>query len=240
MIAWGKGLFLGKRRLRNGSGMTRRKIFVTGGTGYVGSRLIPQLLERGHEVRALARPTSQKRLPPECAPVIGNALEKASFAAHVPPADTYIQLVGVHHPGPAKAGEFLSIDLASVRASAEAAAEAGVAHFVYVSVAQPAPAMKAYVEVRARGEALIREKGLNATFLRPWYVLGPGHRWPSLLLPGYWLFERTPATRETARRIGLVTLPQMVDALVWAVENLPNGIRVIEVPQIREARLDSR
>jgi len=220
--------------------MRQRKIFVTGGTGYVGSRLIPWLLARGHEVKALARPGSETKLPSGCTPIIGNALDQGSFAGQVPPADTFVQLIGVHHPGPAKAAEFVSIDLASVRASAEAAAEARVAHFVYMSVAQPAPAMKAYVEVRARGEALIREKGLNATFLRPWYVLGPGHRWPSLLLPGYWLFERIPATRETARRIGLVTLPQMVDALVWAVENLPNGIRVIEVPQIREARLDSR
>ncbi len=218
--------------------MTRRKIFVAGGTGYVGSRLIPRLLARGHGVKALARAGSETKLPSGCTPIIGNALDRGSFAGQVPPADTFVQLIGVHHPSPAKAAEFVSIDLASVRASAEAAAKARVAHFVYMSVAQPAPAMKAYVEARARGEALIREKGLNATFVRPWYVLGPGHRWPYLILPGYWLFERLPATREAARRIGLVTLRQMVTALVQAIEDPPTGIRIVGVPQIRRARLD--
>lgn len=185
----------------------------------------------------LVRPGSESKLPSGCVPIVGNALDKGSFAAHVPPADTFVQLVGVPHPSPAKAAQFVSVDLASVRASAEAATEAGVAHFVYVSVAQPAPAMKAYVAVRARGESLIREKGLNATFLRPWYVLGPGHRWPYLLLPGYWLFERLPATREAARRIGLVTRAQMTAALVAAVESLPSGIRVVEVPEIRRSTI---
>jgi hypothetical protein len=40
--------------------------------------------------------------------------------------------------------------------------------------------------------------------------------------------------RETARRLGLVTLAQMAAALVRAVENPVSGIRVVEVPDIRE------
>jgi hypothetical protein len=65
-------------------------------------------------------------------------------------------------------------------------------------------------------------------------VLGPGHRWPYLLLPAYWLLERLPATRESARRLGLVSLPQMVRALIFAVENPPaSGARALEVPEIR-------
>jgi uncharacterized protein YbjT (DUF2867 family) len=141
----------------------------------------------------------------------------------------------VAHPSPAKAAQFRSIDLASACASARAARFAGISHFVYVSVAQPAPAMHAYVEARAEAEAFIRATGLSATFLRPWYVLGPGHRWPYLIIPGYWLFERIPATRETARRVGLVTLAQMVEALAAAVENPADGVRIVDVPGIRQA-----
>jgi hypothetical protein len=69
-------------------------------------------------------------------------------------------------------------------------------------------------------------------------VLGPGHRWPFLLLPGYWLLERLPPTRDGARRLGLVTLAQMVRALVFAIENPPETLRVLEVPEIRGAALD--
>jgi uncharacterized protein YbjT (DUF2867 family) len=208
-------------------------VFVTGGTGFMGRNLITQLLRRGYEVKALVRPGSEHKLPHGSKVVHGNALDKNSFASQIPPAETFVQLVGVTHPNPAKAEEFRAVDLGSARAGIEAAREAGVAHFVYVSVAQPAPVMKFYIEVRAEGERMIRESGLNATILRPWYVLGPGRRWPVLLKPIYWLMEQIPATRESARRLGLVTLDQMVGALARSVENPAQGVRILGVAEIR-------
>jgi hypothetical protein len=64
-------------------------------------------------------------------------------------------------------------------------------------------------------------------------VLGPGHRWAAALAPLYWMAERVPSSRDTARRLGLVTLAQMVAALVYAVEHPPDATRVVEVPDIR-------
>lgn len=210
-----------------------RNVFITGGTGYVGRRLIPELLRRGHTVRALVREGSEGRLPPACEAVVGNALDGRTFAGSVAPADTFVQLVGTPHPSPAKAREFREVDLVSVRESVAAASSARVEHFVYVSVAQPAPVMKAFQEVRSRGEMMIGEAGLNATVLRPWYVLGPGHCWAYALLPAYWLLERIPATRETARRLGLVRLAEMVRALVFSIEHPSRGVRVVTVEEIR-------
>jgi uncharacterized protein YbjT (DUF2867 family) len=210
-----------------------RNVFITGGTGYMGSRLIPLLITRGHKVRALARKGSEGKLPAGCEVVAGNALEKETFANLVQPSDTFVQLVGVAHPSPSKVEQFRAIDLVSVRASVAAAAQGGINHFVYVSVAQPAPMMKDYVAVRAEGEAFLRESGINVTILRPWYVLGPGHRWPYALLPVYKICELLPPTREGARRLGLVTLQHMLSALVKAVENPAEGIRLVEVPEIR-------
>ena len=191
------------------------------------------LVQRGHRVHALVRKGSEQKLPSGCTPIEGNALDKATFVTKIQPAHTFIQLVGVSHPSPAKAEQFRSIDLVSVRASVAAAVEAGVRHFVYLSVAHPAPIMKEYIEVRSEGESLLKTSGLNTTILRPWYVLGQGHRWPYLLLPAYWLFERLPQTRDSARRLRLVTLKQILRALVSAVENRPAGLRVMEVPDIR-------
>jgi uncharacterized protein YbjT (DUF2867 family) len=210
------------------------EVFVAGGTGYIGRPLVGELLRRGHAVRALVRPGSEGKLPAGATPVAGDALRAETFASAVAPAKTFVQLVGVSHPSPAKAAEFRSVDLTSLRASVDAAVKAGVDHFVYLSVAQPAPAiMKAYTAARAEGEAIVRATGMKATFLRPWYVLGPGHRWPYMLVPAYFVFERLPGTRDAARRIGLVTLPQMVAALVHAVENPPDGVRIVEVPGIQ-------
>ena len=212
-----------------------RRVFVTGASGYLGSRLVPKLLARGHQVAALVRPGRAGLLPEGCRVVVGDALVAASFQEAIGDADTLVHLVGVAHPGPGKAGAFHSVDLASLQAALAAAHHAGVRHFVYLSVAQPAPAMQAYLAVRAKGEALLRASGLAATFLRPWYVLGPGHRWPLVLLPAYWLAERLPATREAAWRLGMVTLEQMLAALVVAVENPSAEVRVMDVPAIRRA-----
>jgi uncharacterized protein YbjT (DUF2867 family) len=164
----------------------------------------------------------------------GDALDASTYRGRVAPADTFVHLVGVAHPSPAKAAQFQSVDLASTRAAVAAAVRANVRHFVYVSVAQPAPMMHAYITARAEGEALIRAAALNATVVRPWYVLGPGHWWPLALVPGYWLAERIPPMREAARRLGLVRIGQMVAALAAAVEDPHEGVRIWDVPRIRQ------
>lgn len=211
------------------------KVFLTGGTGYIGQRLIPLLAANGHEIRVLTRKESAHKLPQGCIPVFGNALDKSTFADQTQPADAFVQLVGVAYPSPSKGKEFRSIDLVSGRESVAAASAAGIKHFVYVSVAHPAPMMKDYIAVRTEVESMIRSSGMNATILRPWYVLGPGHRWPCMLIPAYWIAEIIPATRESLQRLGLVTLAQMLKALVNAVENPAEGMRILEAPQIRRS-----
>jgi uncharacterized protein YbjT (DUF2867 family) len=209
-------------------------VVISGGTGYIGQRLVPALLARHRQVRVLARPQSLSRVPAGAVPIGANALDADSVAAGLQPGDTLIHLVGTPHPNPSKAAEFQRVDLPSVRASVVAARRSGVAHFIYVSVAHPAPIMQAYIDARVAGETAIADAGLTATVLRPWYVLGPGHRWPAALWPVYAVLRRLPSTREGARRLGLVTLRQMVAALVLAVETPPSPgtIRVVEVPEI--------
>ena len=214
--------------------MQGRDVFVTGGTGYIGTRLIPALLARGHRVRALARSGSVDRVPAGAITHVGDALDERSFVAALGSSDTLVHLVGTPHPSPAKAAEFLRVDLASVHASVRAAREAAVAHFIYLSVARPAPVMAAYIAARAAGEQAIADARLTATVLRPWYVIGPGHRWPLLLKPFYAIAELVPAWRGGARRLGLVTLDQMVRAIVRAVEQPPPSgtIRIVDVAGI--------
>jgi uncharacterized protein YbjT (DUF2867 family) len=214
-------------------------VFITGGTGYVGRSLIPRLLASGLTVRALARPGSEAKVPPGAEIVPGSALDADSYAARLLPSDTLVHLVGVSHPAPWKAEQFRAVDYASVKASVEAARAGSVRRLVYVGVAHPAPVMKAYVAVRQECEELIRSSGLNATILRPWYVLGPGHRWPYLLVPAYWLAERVPQTRASARRLGLVTLDQMTEALLWSIRNPSTGIRILEVAHIRRGGVNT-
>jgi uncharacterized protein YbjT (DUF2867 family) len=212
-----------------------RRVFLTGGTGYVGSRLIPLLHERQHSVRAIVRPSSVDNLPVGCETVVGSVFDRALLRDSMTGCDTVVQLVGVPKPAPWKAVQFRAVDQVSALAAIGAANDAGIRHFIYVSVAHPAPIMKAYIAVRSACEAALRATGLPATIVRPWYIVGPGHRWPLLLKPGYWVCERLGSTREAACRLGLVTIGDMLATLLHVVDHPPDQVRVIEVPDIRAA-----
>jgi nucleoside-diphosphate-sugar epimerase len=214
-------------------------ILVTGGTGYIGRNLIPALLARGHRVRVLTREQSTKRVLEGATAIIGDALSDSSVAASLRPNDTLIHLVGTPHPTASKADQFEKVDLVSIRASVNAARQVGIEHLVYVSVAHPAPMMQAYLWVRTLGETMIREAGLTATILRPWYVLGPGRQWPKLISPLYKVAEWFPGSRATAKRLGLVTIEQFINAIISSAENPPTRgqRRIVDVPAIKRARL---
>jgi uncharacterized protein YbjT (DUF2867 family) len=213
-------------------------IFVAGGTGYLGRPLLERLVAMGRDVRALARPESVGKLPPGVQVVVGDALDSRTYRHGVPRGGTFVHLVGVAHPSPAKSRQFQTVDWVALREAVDAAVEARAGHFVFVSVAHPAPVMRSYQRVRIACEHLIRERGLPATILRPWYVLGPGHRWPVLLQPVYALAERVPAWRESAHRLALVTHSQMVAALVQAVTH-PSPGTIWEPAAIRQAAVSA-
>jgi uncharacterized protein YbjT (DUF2867 family) len=107
--------------------------------------------------------------------MVGDALRIDSYTNDVRGSDAFVHLIGTPHPSPAKAKQFCDIDLVSIKVAIKAACDAGIRHFVYMSVAQPAPIMKAFIGVRSAGERIIRDSGIDATFVRPWYVLGSRH-----------------------------------------------------------------
>jgi len=202
----------------------------------MGTRLIKRLLKDGHPVTALVRKGSEHKLPAGATPIIGDYFDPATFYQNIPEGSVFVQLLGVAHPSPKKAQQFRDIDLTSVRASVIAAKEAAVSHFVYVSVAMaPSKIMAAYQAVRKEGEEFCLEEKLNCTFIRPWYVLGPGHYWPILLLPIYGIAELVPSWRKKARAIGLVTIGQMIRTLVAVIKQPPQAVRILEIREIRQS-----
>jgi uncharacterized protein YbjT (DUF2867 family) len=210
-------------------------VFITGATGYIGKRITKQLLQRGHKVIALVRKGSEPKVPAGAEMVIANPFDATTFQSSIPKGSMFIQLLGVPHPSPKKAKQFREIDLQSVKASADGAAASGASHFIYISVTtSPSKIMAAYQAVRSEGEEYCRSKNLSCTFIRPWYVLGPGHYWPILLLPFYGLAEIVPSWRKQARSKALVTIHQVIQTLLNAVEAEPAPLRIIEIRGIRK------
>ncbi|MBL7729624.1 MAG: NAD(P)H-binding protein [Chitinophagaceae bacterium] len=212
-------------------------VFITGGTGYIGKRLTGQLLNKGYNVILLVRKGSEHKVPRGATTVTADPFDANSFRHLIPAKSIFIQLLGVSHPSPRKAEQFRQVDLRSAKASADAAKAAGVSHFIYVSVAMaPSRLMAAYQAVRKEAETYCIASQLNCTFIRPWYVLGPGHWWPVLLLPVYGIAELVPSWRKKARSMTLITIRQMLAALVKTTGSVPSPLRILEARDIRKTK----
>lgn len=213
-----------------------KTIFITGGTGYIGQRLINALLDDGSfQIRALARKGSESRLPAACTIINGDALDAATYVNGITPADIFIHLIGVAHPAPSKKEQFRKIDLVSVQEAAKAASAAGIKYFVYLSVAMyPSGIMNTFQEVRAEGEKLLSEAPFTCLFVRPWYVLGPGHYWPLLLKPLYWLLKKMPAYRQKAEALDTVGIQQLIGSICQHIKNPPASSTTLEVSDIKK------
>src|ERR1041384_8511545 len=90
-------------------------VFITGASGFMGRRLSAELLRRGHRVRGLVRRGSESRAAAGSEVIVGDPLDASTYRDRVPGCDTFVHLVGVAHPSPAKAAQFRSIDLASAK-----------------------------------------------------------------------------------------------------------------------------
>jgi len=104
------------------------RVLVTGATGFVGGRLVPVLLDRGHDVRVLVRDPDGYD-PPEGVDVgTGDLLEPGSFDAAL--ADVEAAYYLVHSMG--SGGDFAERDRQAAANFARAAGEAGVDRVVYL------------------------------------------------------------------------------------------------------------
>lgn len=214
----------------------QQNIFITGGTGYIGSRLIKILLkENTYHIKALVRKSSENKIPAGCEIIFGNALDAETYKDKIDSNCIFIHLIGVPHPSPAKKEAFKQIDLVSIQQAVKAAAFAQVQHFIYLSVSQyPTSIMKDFQNVRAEGESLLQLSGMKCSFVRPWYVLGPGHWWPILLKPFFWLSKITGFKKEAAENLDTISIQQMIDTLVYATKTLPATINIYNVKDIKE------
>lgn len=149
------------------------KLAITGGTGFVGARLLDRAIAGGHEVRALTR---RGQVPRDGVTWIEGALDDhASLAALVAGANVAVHVAGVLN-APAAAG-FEVGNVTGTAAMLSAAEAKGVKRFVHVSsLAAREPGLSMYGASKARSEALVDASPMSAVIVRPPAVYGPGDR----------------------------------------------------------------
>jgi dihydroflavonol-4-reductase len=106
------------------------KLLVTGATGFLGSTLVPLLLEAGHEVRALLRKPSAL---PGCEVVRGDVLDRDSLAKALQGCEGLYHLAGLVSRDPADARKMYDLHVSGTRHLLELAEKAGVKRVVLAS-----------------------------------------------------------------------------------------------------------
>jgi nucleoside-diphosphate-sugar epimerase len=149
------------------------KLAITGGTGFVGSRLIDTALLSGHEIQALTRREQPHRDKVEW--IRGDLDDRVALKRLVEDADAVIHVAGVIS-APDEAG-FEHGNVAGTLAMLAAATAGGVRRFVHVSsLAAREPRLSLYGASKARAEELVEGSGLDWSIVRPPAVYGPGDK----------------------------------------------------------------
>lgn len=146
-------------------------IALTGGTGFVGRRVIAHAVSAGHVVRALTRRAQPAE--PNVSWVRGALDRTEALADLVQGADVVIHVAGVVS-APDRA-TFAAGNVAGTQAMIHATRAAGISRFIHVSsLAAREPDLSNYGWSKAQAERTIVAADLDATIVRPPAVYGPG------------------------------------------------------------------
>ena len=146
-------------------------VLVTGATGFVGGRLVPELVAAGHDVRALVRDPSRYD-PPEGVEVVrGDLLDSASLAGAFEGVDAAYYLV--HSMG--TGGDFAERDRRAARNFVDAADGTGVDRVVYLGgLGEDRDDLSPHLRSRREVEAVLADAAFDLTTLRAAVIVGAG------------------------------------------------------------------
>ena len=148
--------------------MSPLTVLVTGATGFVGRRLVPALLEEGHEVRAMTR--NPEKYHADGLPVAGDVFDPDSLTEPLTGVDVAYYLVhSLDDP------DFERKDAEAARTFGRVAAEAGVRQIVYLGgLGEDDGDLSPHLRSRRQVEGLLGEAGVPVTVLRAAIVVGAG------------------------------------------------------------------
>jgi uncharacterized protein YbjT (DUF2867 family) len=202
---------------------------VTGATGYIGGRLVPRLLDEGHDVRCLSRTAGRLRDVPWAGRVeivqgdLGRPETLPSAFESVDVAYYLVHSIGRR--------DFEAVDRAAAYAFAAAAREAGVKRIVYLGGPEPDPSEKPSAHLRSRAEVgrILLTSGVPTVVLRAAVIIGSGSASFEMLR---YLTERLPVMitpRWVTNRIQPIAVRDVLRYLVACADLPPDVNRAFDI-----------
>ncbi|PKN12642.1 MAG: NAD-dependent dehydratase [Deltaproteobacteria bacterium HGW-Deltaproteobacteria-4] len=166
------------------------KVFVTGGSGFVGMEIIRQLLAAGHEVRALVHSKSATSSDPQLEIWPGDATRSETLKGALAGCEAVIHLIGIIREFPDKQVTFQRLHIDATRNILAAAGEQGIKRYLHMSSNGTRPdSVAEYHKSKWAAEELVRAAGLATTIFRPSVIFGPGDAFVNMLAT---IIRRTP------------------------------------------------
>ena len=149
------------------------KIFIAGGTGFVGSYLVSELLSRGHEIRLLVRNKNSFSGTVNVETVGGDLMKRDSIAGVCAGCDAIINLVGIIREFPGRGITYDRFHYEAVQNLIEEANRSGVKKWIQMSAnGARKNGVSRYQSSKAGAEELLTSANFNLTIFRPSLIFG--------------------------------------------------------------------
>ena len=198
--------------------MSAALILVTGSTGYIASRLIPRLLERGYRVRCLARQPLQLagRIWFRQVDVVqGDVAIPSTLSPALQDVHTAYYLIHNMSAGPG----YIEREMEGASCFARAAALAGIQHIIYLGgLADPEQQIAPHIRSRIETGAILRRGKTPVTELRAGVIIGSGSISFEMIRFMTELFPVVPAPKWIRNRSQPIAIQNVIDYLLAALE----------------------
>lgn len=208
----------------------RKKIFLTGGTGFVGREVSEELVRRGYEVRSLSH---RAEAAGSVEAVQGDVLEIDSFKDSLKGCDTIIHLVGIIREVPNKGVTFEKLHVDATRNMIEVAKKNKIKRFIHMSANGAKPNGTGYQATKWQAEQLVIKSGLTYTIFRPSIIFGEHDRFTNRLVQQT-RFGTMPYIGDGNYQLQPVSAKTVAQAFAESVDNMKafNKVYHLGGPQV--------
>jgi uncharacterized protein YbjT (DUF2867 family) len=157
--------------------MKRQSIVILGGTGFVGSHLVPRLHADGHTIKVLSRNRELHRelfVLPRASVATTDVYDPDALRKQLAGADACINLVGILNERGSDGSGFRKAHVELTEIARAACEAAGVKRFVQMSALRAGEGESFYLKTRGEAEARVKASRLAWTIFRPSVIFGPG------------------------------------------------------------------